>query len=161
MLLQNALGEQVFHYTKDKKKAAGRALGTMVEIITFYLLKTWGFNHSVSIERKLAEYGNEEISHNVEYSLHPINEVKNISLPNDGNSLTASKIFRGIDDENYTDKFERKNNTLLDKHNILRNGCTIGISDNSYSISSIFQLELMRLKSGLMSSHLKGNPLMN
>lgn len=135
--LQNALGEQVFHYTQDKKKAAGRALGTMVEIITFYLLKTWGFTHSVSIERRLAEYGNEEISHNVEYSLHPINEVRNILLPNDGNSLTANKIFRGIADENYTNKFERKNNTLLDKHNVLRNGCTVGISDKSYLISSI------------------------
>lgn len=70
--LQNALGEQVFHYTQDKKKAAGRALGTMVEIITYYLLKSWGFNNSTSIERGLVEYGNEEISHNVEYSLHPI-----------------------------------------------------------------------------------------
>jgi len=135
--LQNALGEQVFHYTQDKKKAAGRALGTMVEIITFYLLKTWGFNQSVSIERKLAEYGNEEISHNVEYSLHPINQTKKILLPNDGNSLTANKILKGIGDENYTDKFVRKNNTLLDKHNILRNGCTVGISENSYLISSI------------------------
>lgn len=35
--LQNALGEQVFHYTQDKKKAARRALGTMIEIITYYL----------------------------------------------------------------------------------------------------------------------------
>ena len=38
--LQNALGEKVFHYTQDKKKAAGRALGTMIEITTYYLIKT-------------------------------------------------------------------------------------------------------------------------
>lgn len=37
--LQNALGEKVFHYTKDRKKAAGRALGTIVEIISYYLIK--------------------------------------------------------------------------------------------------------------------------
>jgi len=135
--LQNALGEKVFHYTQDKKKAAGRALGTMIEIITYYLIKTWGFNNSISIERKLVEYGNEEISHNVEYSLHPIVSEQNISILNDGKSITAHKILKGVNNEIFTKKFEKKNNTLLDIHNILRNGCTIGISDNSYLVSSI------------------------
>jgi hypothetical protein len=32
--LQKVLTEQVFHYADDKKKAAGRALGTLVEIVT-------------------------------------------------------------------------------------------------------------------------------
>ena len=41
--LQKVLTENVFHYAKDGKKAAGRALGTLVEIITFYALKSWGF----------------------------------------------------------------------------------------------------------------------
>jgi hypothetical protein len=36
--LQKVLAVKVFHYAKDAKKAAGRALGTLVEIITFYLL---------------------------------------------------------------------------------------------------------------------------
>ncbi len=40
--LQKMLTKDVFHYAKDSKKAAGRALGTLVEIITFYLLKAWG-----------------------------------------------------------------------------------------------------------------------
>jgi hypothetical protein len=57
---------------KIKKKAAGRALGTFIEIINFYLLKTWDLEQSTSIERGLSEYGNPEIRHNVEYSLHPI-----------------------------------------------------------------------------------------
>jgi hypothetical protein len=56
--LQNVLVDKVFHYAKDAKEAAGRALGTLVEMITFYLLKSWGFEHSVAIERALAEFGN-------------------------------------------------------------------------------------------------------
>ena len=40
--LQNMLAKEVFHYAKDVKKASGRALGTLVEIITFYSLKSWG-----------------------------------------------------------------------------------------------------------------------
>ena len=38
--VQSVLAEEVFGYAKDKKKAAGRALGTFIEIINFYLGKT-------------------------------------------------------------------------------------------------------------------------
>ena len=134
--LQNALGEKVFHYTKDKKKAAGRALGTIVEIITYYLLKTWGFNNSTSIERGLVEYGNEEISHNVEYSLHPIINTYEILIPNDGKSITATKILKELENKIDISKFKKKNNNLLDTHNVLRNACTIGESNESFLLTS-------------------------
>lgn len=135
--LQNALGEQVFHYTQDKKKAAGRALGTLVEIITYYLLKTWGFNNSTSIERGLVEYGNEDISHNVEYSLHPIINVFQVKLPNNGKSLTSTKILNELENQIDISFFKKKNNNLLDKHNILRNACTIAESENTFLLTSI------------------------
>ncbi len=134
--LQNALGTQVFHYTQDKKKAAGRALGTMVEIITYYLLKTWGFNNSTSIERGLVEYGNEEISHNVEYSLHPIIKEYEVTIPNDGNSITSIKILKALEEIADISKFEKKSNNLLDKHQILRNACTIAESKDTFLLTS-------------------------
>ena len=134
--LQNALGEKVFHYTKDKKKAAGRALGTMVEIITYYLLKTWGFNNSVSIESGLVEYGNEDISHNVEYSLRPIINEYQVKINNDGKSLTATRILNELEKKVDIAKFEKKNYNLLDTHNILRNACTIGKSTESDLLTS-------------------------
>jgi hypothetical protein len=40
-LLQTTLAESVFRYAVDRKKAAGRALGTLVEIVTFYTLRAW------------------------------------------------------------------------------------------------------------------------
>jgi len=40
--MQNTLAESVFGYCTDRKKASGRALGTMVEIVTFYTLCAWG-----------------------------------------------------------------------------------------------------------------------
>ncbi len=140
--LQRALTENVFHYAKDSKKAAGRALGTIVEIITFYLLKTWGLNNSVSIERKIQEYGNPNITHNVEYSLHPIYDEITVKFPKDGNSITSHKIWKTINKEipefNLA-VFEKANNNLLTKDAILRNSCTIGISDNSYLIASVIE----------------------
>ena len=78
--LQKALSEKVFAHTKDSKKAAGRALGTLIEIITYYLLKEWGLSDHISIERKLAEYGNSSITHNVEFTLHPIIQKDTLSI---------------------------------------------------------------------------------
>lgn len=39
--IQRALADGIFAYAGDRKKAAGRALGTFLEIITWYLIKTW------------------------------------------------------------------------------------------------------------------------
>lgn len=69
--MQLALAKDVFSYAKDAKKASGRALGTFVEILTFHLIKAWHFEQFTAIERRLPEYANPEITHNVEFSLHP------------------------------------------------------------------------------------------
>lgn len=123
--LQKVLANKVFHYTQDAKKASGRALGTLVEIITFYLLKSWGFENSVAIERPLSEYGNPEITHNVEYSLHPILRDYDFALPQKL-PVTSSRLLSLIDVNDFSiDGFERKDNTLLTSELILRNSCVI------------------------------------
>ena len=68
--LQNTLTREVFHYAKDGKKAAGRALGRLIEIVAFYLLRSWDFRDSIAIERRLAEYANPDITHNNELGPH-------------------------------------------------------------------------------------------
>ena len=112
--IQNVLAESVFDHTKDSKKASGRALGTLVEIITFYLLKSWGFEHCVSIESSLAEYGNSEITHNVEYSLHPILTDTRIKIKGLNYPITSKKIISQLKnaDFSFTD-FQSTNNTFL------------------------------------------------
>jgi hypothetical protein len=135
--LQKVLASQVFSHTKDPKKASGRALGTLVEIITYYLLKTWGLNNQISIEKGLVEYGNPLISHNVEYSLHPIIRSSFLKLQKNDKSITSNVILKELQKLNFDlSGFEPKNNTLLSK-NILRNACTIATSDNSFLLCSI------------------------
>ncbi len=131
--LQKILSERVFHYTKDAKKASGRALGTLVEIITFYILKSWGFENSVVIERSLAEYGNPDITHNVEYSLHPILRKCELSIAAES-SLTPTRLLKAIDDSLFpvTD-FEKSANTLLTKNGIIRNSCVVAKREKPYS----------------------------
>lgn len=135
--LQKALVANVFHYAKDSKKAAGRALGTIVEIITYYLLKTWGMNNQISIERGLEEYGNPDITHNVEFSLHPILRSAVLTIDKNNESITANKILKVLREQKYNLKgFEPKSNQLISK-GVLRNACTIAVSENSFLLCSV------------------------
>lgn len=135
--LQKVLAEQVFGHTKDPKKASGRALGTLVEIITYYLLKTWGLNNQISIERGLEEYGNAEISHNVEYSLHPILRSTTLNIPATDKTITSNMVLKqlALTDFDLTG-FVKKDNQLLNKQ-VLRNACTIAVSPTSFLLCSI------------------------
>ena len=131
--LQKVLTENVFHYAKDGKKAAGRALGTLVEIITFYALKSWGFEHNIAIERRLPEFANDDITHNVEYSLHPSVETLTFQFETKSLPLTARKILSNSELKNRKiPKESIKSNSLLSKNLILRNSCTIVEMDGTF-----------------------------
>ena len=125
--LQRTLAEKVFHYATDRKKASGRALGTLVEIITYYTLKSWGLRDSLAIERALPEFGNPDITHNVEYSLHPVlnrsaHALSEVELP-----LTAAKLRTQLfPDVASVAEFVGKGNDLLSKDEVLRNACVVG-----------------------------------
>jgi hypothetical protein len=123
--LQNILAKDVFHYAKDAKKASGRALGTIVEIIAFYSLKSWGLERHIAIERPLPEFANADITHNVEYSLHPATRFRRIEFSRDSLPLTARKIARYADLSPAIPNESLRSNTLLTKDLTLRNACTI------------------------------------
>lgn len=132
-VLQRALASTVFTHSKDAKKAAGRALGTIVETITFFVLRSWGLLPSVAIEQKLSEYGNAEITHNVEFSLHPLLGEKQLSCDplRDLRTVTvnslvkalpaAASFFRGLD---------LRTETILDAARIQRNCAVVGRDAN-------------------------------
>lgn len=90
--LQNALASSIFAQTGAPKKAAGRALGTLVELITFYMIRDWGLESNLAIERGLPEYGNPLIRHNVEFTLHPADSQLSVPYTNAGVSLTSRQI---------------------------------------------------------------------
>jgi hypothetical protein len=92
--LQKALSSNVFGDRKDTKKASGRALGTILELISFYLIDAWGICDSTSIELKVPEYGNAKITHNVEFALHPIKEKETINCESLAAPITTSKLFK-------------------------------------------------------------------
>lgn len=136
--LQNVLAESVFSYAKDAKKAAGRALGTLVEIIAFYVLKSWGFEKSVSIETALAEYGNPAITHNVEFSVHPVLQEATLRMPVGASHVTSGRVLAAVDQMSLPiSGFEKSGMTLLTTGGILRNSCVTASGKQSRLVATL------------------------
>jgi hypothetical protein len=142
--LQKVLVETVFHYAKDSKKAAGRALGTLVEIITFYLLKSWGFEHSIAIERALPEFGNPDITHNVEYSLHPILRQRSLVFPHEL-PINVNRILDHVGNFALSG-LTKSNRVLLTNSGILRNACAVATGKSSHLVATLDSIENDRVK---------------
>lgn len=128
--LQNLLASEVFHYTNDKKKAAGRALGTFVELITYYVIKNWDLETFTSIERPLPEFANNEITHNVEFALHgsrliTIDKIGAIDRP-----LSCSRIIKKHFNDN-TDIIS-KGGMIIDKNNVIKNAFILSSQKESF-----------------------------
>lgn len=122
--LQAALAEEVFSHTRDARKAAGRALGTLVEVITYYLLKSWGLEEHTAIERRLPEFGEPGITHNVEFSLHPASVAGEAEFGTDELPITAKKILKAMKAGDF-EEGKVKSNQLISTKLILRNSCVI------------------------------------
>lgn len=136
--LQKVLVDKVFSYAKDRKKAAGRALGTLVEIITYYSLKGWGFRDNVAIERALPEYGNPTITHNVEFSLHPVLRRQSMALRQFALPLTSNRLRAALDSFGFSHSdLPAKAAQVLSRQGVLRNACTFGESSSAFCIASV------------------------
>ncbi|MFM7098181.1 MAG: hypothetical protein ACKO16_12280 [Gemmataceae bacterium] len=134
--IQIALAKSVFKNKGDKKKAAGRALGTIVELITYFWLKKHGFRNDLSIEHKLFEFGNSEIRHNVEFGLHPIVDEKKIIINhNSGVSLTAKKFKKSLATLPDLESFEGiafEGENIVDKNNLIKNSNVVFKNDDFF-----------------------------
>lgn len=128
--LQKLLSDKVFHYTDDKKKAAGRALGTFIEVITYYLLKNWGFETYVAIERPLPEFANDDITHNVEFTLHGHNLIMNQKYDESDFPLRISDVLNKHD--SFKTYLKKKTGDIVNKNHVLRNACTILDNKNTF-----------------------------
>lgn len=140
--LQRALAESIFSNRQDVKKAAGRALGTIVELITFYIFREWGFLENMSIERGLAEFANDAVTHNVEFGIHPILSTTSFSMTSKL-PLSSSKIEKCMAQvkelQAYVagSKAECKGHQLLSSADILRNACTLSENDRVLIIANL------------------------
>ena len=132
--LQRTLADSVFGYTTDRKKAAGRALGTLVEIITFYMLRAWGFRDNLVIERPVPEFANPSIVHNVEFSLHRVFAKRDVHAESMALPLTTAKLKRHVQ---YLSDMELKSTQLLSSDRVKRNSCVIREQESGIIVANL------------------------
>ena len=128
--LQKLLAEEVFSYTSDRKKAAGRALGTFLEIITYYLIKAWRLEHYAAIEKPLPEFANADITHNVEFTLHGSRRICERKYNEEDFPISGTAILRSL--ELPKDGISRKSAMLIDKCGVVRNACTLASCGSAF-----------------------------
>lgn len=151
--LQRTLADTVFKYALDRKKAAGRALGTLVEIVTYYTLRAWDFRDHIVIERSVPEFANPDILHNVEFSLHPVASrdfvrIAPLSLP-----LTAGKLKKRLPSPS---EAAVKSTHLLSGDGLKRNACIIAEGTDTLVVANIDRLDDARCD--LVVCHLLPDP---
>ncbi|WP_027018894.1 hypothetical protein [Corynebacterium sputi] len=129
--LQSALANGAFKKRGSPKKAAGRALGTVVEIITFYMIRQWELEDGIAIERRLPEYGSPAVTHNVEFTLHGSRRVAVSDIPKPvSKSMTTNWIKKDLPHIHAGEP--KKGNSLINAKGVVRHGFTIGESDRSF-----------------------------
>ena len=133
--LQKQLQEEVFHYAKDGKKAAGRALGTIIEIITYYKICAWGFSKNTLIEARIPEFGRKDITHNVEFSLHKALRETLVTIPRDGNAIRAKHFSKHPD---FSDA--KLSGELLSSKKLLRNSTILEKREGSVIVANLDNL---------------------
>jgi hypothetical protein len=127
--LQNLLASEIFHYTNDRKKAAGRALGTFVELITYYVIKNWSLEQFTSIERSLPEFANNEITHNVEFTLHGSRLIAKGNFYEKDIPLSCRTIIKRHFDK---DKIIPKSGMIIDRCKVIKNAFVLLTRENSF-----------------------------
>jgi len=135
--LQRTLADTVFQYATDRKKAAGRALGTLVEIVTFYTLRAWDLRDHIVIERSVPEFGNSDIVHNVEFSLHPLVARHHIGIAPLSLPLTAAKLKKHLP---FLREKPVRSTQALSTDGVKRNACVIADSEEGIVVANVDDL---------------------
>jgi hypothetical protein len=91
----------------------------------------------VLIERSLAEYGNPEITHNIEYTLHPILRKHPCVLSSSKLPATATRVLSVLRSQFALTDFQPSGMTLLTKAGVLRNSCLIASSSKSHLMATL------------------------
>jgi hypothetical protein len=138
--LQNMLAKEVFGYAKDKKKASGRALGTIVEIVTFYTLCAWELRDHIAIERSVPEFAHAEITHNVEFSLHPIVSRRPVTMKPLHLPVTSAKVLRAA--APMPAGFEGRQETLVTTNRVMRNAAVIAERKGGFVTAHLIEMDV-------------------
>jgi len=136
--LQKTLAESVFSYASDRKKAAGRALGTLVELVTFYTLRAWDLREHIVIERSVPEFANRDILHNVEFSLHPVLARHPVTIDSIPLPLTTATFKKHLP---FLKGIGAKSAQLVSADRVKRNACVLAENSTCVVVANVDEID--------------------
>ena len=151
--VQKQLEETIFYERRDSYKAAGRALGTIQEIIVYFLFEAFELGDRLNLEYPLPEYGRLDIVHNVEFSVHPLISKEAMELTSRVNKglRFPAKLKREYKEFLYSIKSSVKlleKNKQFDRETIIINPCYI-TNISQWKGNNIFIGKFLNEKEGL------------
>ena len=129
----------MFGYVQDKKKASGRALGTLVEIVTFYTLCAWELRDHIVIERSVSEFVHPEITHNVEFSLHPIASTHSVTRKPLHLPVTSAKVLRALGQP--LTGVNGRQETLVTTRRVMRNAAIVAEREGGFVSAHLIEMD--------------------
>ncbi len=103
----------------------------------------------------MPEYGNPEITHNVEYSLHPVLRKHNLILRPPQYPVTASRILAETEEQIGLKGFQKSSLTLVTTDGVLRNGCTVATGEQSRLSAALSLKSARELQVAVFEQHAK------
>lgn len=156
--VQRELEKSIFVERRDAFKATGRALGTIQEIIVYFLFEVYNIGERLFLEYPLPEYGRPDIVHNVEFSIHPLVSIepieysgrvnKNIQFPKE-----LKKNFKEQIKKIKTSVTLIEKNREFDRETRIINPCFIR-NINEWTYDKIFKAGYVEDTSGLFITNL-------
>ena len=140
--LQAALTTGAFANRTSSRKAAGRALGTFVELLTYYMLRAWGHTEVTCIERRIPEFGSPEDLHNVEFSLHPLVQSRRLTLGAERKALpiSASKLLKACPTaKNWVPGAEKWSGQVLTSKGMVQHARVLASDEASLCVATLLQ----------------------
>ena len=116
-----------------RKPQAGR-WGLLAEVIMFYTLQHLGLRDNVVIERRIPEFANPDIVHNVEFSLHRVLAKQEVHAHSMSLPLTTAKLKREV--QSLSD-LDLKKIELLSSNRVKRNSCVIRDHETEIAVANI------------------------
>ena len=102
----------------------------------------------------MKEYKNPVITHNVEYSLHPVKFIEKLQLAKPDLPITPAKISRYFGERlQHLHGFKRKGHALLSSSGVLRNSCVLGEENDVVLVGLVRLLEGNSLELDLVGQH--------
>jgi hypothetical protein len=107
--------------------------------VTFYTLCAWELRDHIAIERSVPEFAHPEITHNVEFSLHPVASTRSVTLKPLHLPVTSKKVLRAAGPP--AADIHARQETLVTTRRVMRNAAVVAEHDGGFVTAHLIEMD--------------------